>query len=196
MVFARSSREGSAARPESVALEDAADRRLTRLVRSELAVVWRSLRRLGLSQADADDAAQEVMLVLARRLEVVTEGSERAFLLATAVRVASTRRRSVRRRGEHDDSELAELLCDSPSPEELSSLREARALLDRTLETMDADARAAFVLHELEHLSTPAIAAALSVPEGTISTRLRRARAVFQAAVAREAARRALEDER
>ena len=40
----------------------------TRFVRQYFDFVWRVLRRLGLSPADADDAAQRVMLAATARL--------------------------------------------------------------------------------------------------------------------------------
>ena len=68
------------------------------LVRSQLDFVWRVFRRLGLSGADADDAAQEVFVVAARRQSELVKGRERSFLYGTALRVASNRRRAIRRR--------------------------------------------------------------------------------------------------
>ena len=38
------------------------------LVRSQFGFVWRTLRRFGVAEGDADDAAQQVFLVLARKL--------------------------------------------------------------------------------------------------------------------------------
>ena len=49
--------------------------------------VWRSVRRLGVTPAEADDAAQSVFIVAARKLNVIESGKERAFLFGTAMRV-------------------------------------------------------------------------------------------------------------
>src|SRR5438552_2214196 len=70
--------------------------RLRLLMAAHFDFVWRSLRRLGLLDAEADDGAQEVFLVASRKLAQINTGSERQFLFATAVRVASTRRRSLK----------------------------------------------------------------------------------------------------
>src|SRR5438105_10514602 len=74
--------------------------RLRALVSDHVDFIWRSLRRLGVLEADLGDAAQQVFLVTARKLDLVRHGSERAFLFQTAVRVASDSRRTRRRRRE------------------------------------------------------------------------------------------------
>jgi RNA polymerase sigma-70 factor (ECF subfamily) len=63
--------------------------------------------------------------------------------------------------------------------------------LDEVLDALPMDLRAPFVLFELEELSTAEIAAMLSVPAGTVASRLRRAREEFRAIVARVRAREA-----
>lgn len=167
-----------------------AEQRLTLLVQQHFAFVWRSLRRLGLSGADADDAAQEVFLVASRKLNIIDEGRERAFLFGTALRLASTSRRSLRRRPEQVDAQLEEHDEQSaPGPERLTELSRARVLLQTLLDEMELELKAPFVLFELEELSVPEIAALLSLPIGTVSSRLRAARAAFQAAVRRLQAR-------
>jgi len=57
---------------------------------------------------------------------------------------------------------------------------EARDLLDRVLDKMPDDLRSVFVLFELEELTVDEVAALLGLPRGTVATRLRRARVVFQ----------------
>src|SRR5258706_514128 len=56
--------------------------------------VWRSLRRLGVPTDAADDGAQEVFVVAARRIGDIILGAERSFLFGTAMRVASQARRA------------------------------------------------------------------------------------------------------
>jgi RNA polymerase sigma-70 factor (ECF subfamily) len=76
-----------------------------------------------------------------------------------------------------------------PSPEELAGLKQARALLDRILAEMSDDIRAVFVCFELEGLETKEIALLLDLAEGTVASRLRRARKVFHSAAKRLQAR-------
>jgi RNA polymerase sigma-70 factor (ECF subfamily) len=129
----------------------------------------------------ADDATQQVFLILAERLSDVREGSERSFLFGTALRIASTLRRNWKREVliEHADLEVSQL----PSTDELADQRRARHALDTILQGMDADLRTVFVLYELEQFTSVEIADMLSIPIGTAASRLRRARQDFQAKV-------------
>ena len=94
--------------------------RLRQVVEANFDALWRFLRRLGIAEADVDDAVQEVILVLARKLDQVQTGSERSFVLSTAFRVASDMRRRRKRRAEVDDAPLLQLvspgLIQKPAP--------------------------------------------------------------------------------
>jgi RNA polymerase sigma-70 factor (ECF subfamily) len=166
--------------------------RLRAIVRDNYAFLWRSLRRLGVAQADLDDAAQRVLGVLARRVTDVADGSERAFLFQTALRVAREVRRAHRRDRVALDPERVNAAADpAPLADEALAKAEARALLDEVLDAMPLDVRAVFVLFELEQLTTGEIAALLGLPAGTVSSRLRRGREEFEAIARRLRARRA-----
>jgi RNA polymerase sigma-70 factor (ECF subfamily) len=167
-----------------------AEQRLTLLMQAHFDFVWRSLRRLGLNAADAGDACQEVFLVASRRLDSIVAGSERSFLFGSALKIASTRRRSLKRRPELAQAEVEERDEPSaPGPERLTELSRARQLLQAVLDDMTLELKAPFVLFELEELSVPQIAELLRLPIGTVSSRLRSARLEFQAAVRRLQAR-------
>src|SRR5687768_17145524 len=84
-------------RPDAWLLREA---RMRGMVEQHFDFIWRTLRRLGVGEADADDATQEVFLVASRKLEEVAVTKERSFLFGTALRVASTHRRTSSRRRE------------------------------------------------------------------------------------------------
>ena len=168
-----------------------ADARLRALVAEHFDFIWRSLRRLGVPSTDVDDCTQQVFWVAARKLALIGEGSERAFLFSTALRVASDARRSRARRREVQEEDEVQRCDPGPSPDELADQRKARALLEQVLSSMPLDLRAVFVLFELEELSTSEIATLLDIPIGTVASRLRRAREEFQGLVGRLKAREA-----
>lgn len=163
-------------------LEDAAVRDA---VEEHYEVLWRFLRRMGVEEHQVEDAAQQVLLVFSRRASEVPHQAVRSFLLGTALRVASDWRRSGARRGEAVaiDS-LSEQAHPGPDAEQVLADREMRRLLDRVLDSLSPELRAVFVLAELEEMTMAAIARALSIPPGTVASRLRRAREVFAARAA------------
>jgi RNA polymerase sigma-70 factor, ECF subfamily len=185
--------EASAAPRATSAAADAD--RLRRIVTENYGFVWRSLRRLGVPEADSDDGVQRVLAVVARRLHELAAGAERAFLFQTAVRVAAEMRRSWRRsRLTLGDGDLPEPVDEAPAADVAIEQREARKFLDDAIASLDIELAAVFVLFELEELTTSEIAVLLAIPPGTVSTRLRRAREEFKKVVLRlraDAARRA-----
>ena len=164
--------------------------RLARLIQEHFAFVWRLLRRIGVAESDADDAAQQVFTAASRRIDDIRVGSERAFLFSTALHVGTRARRSRVRQKEDFGVELAEQTDPAPPPEELVDRHRARELLDALLEEMPLELRVVFVLYEIEQLTSSEIADVVGVPVGTVASRLRRAREDFAARVARVEARR------
>lgn len=154
--------------------------RFRRVVSEQFEVLWRFLRRLGIPDGDLDDAVQEVVLVLARKLDQVAIGCERSFALSTAVRVASGFRRTARNRREVDDAALADIECPELGPEALAEKQRLRRMLQTVLNQLPLELRAVFVLYELEELTMAEIAATLELPPGTVASRLRRAREQFE----------------
>ena len=160
---------------------------LESVYREHFKAVWRVLRRLGVAPAQLDDAAQDVFLVVHRKLAGVDgSGPLRSWVFAITVRVASDyRRRSGRRRTEP----LADVFADAaPGPAEQTELLEEVRLLEALLGELDEKKREVFVLAELEQLSVPEIATALEVNANTVYSRLRSARQHFDAALARRRA--------
>jgi RNA polymerase sigma-70 factor, ECF subfamily len=168
----------------------ASPERVAALVRAHYAFVWRLLRRLGIGEGDADDAAQQVFLTAARKLGALEGGRERAFLYGVALKVGSRARRDLGRRREDPLDTVGEREAHEPNAEQVLERRQARALLDQLLDEMPEDLRVVFVLFELEELSTPQIAELCEIPAGTAASRLRRAREDFEERVARAEARR------
>ena len=175
------------------AASEAARSRLRVMVEHHFDAVWRALRRLGVQPAELDDCAQQVFLVASRRIGVIQEGSERAFLLRAAVNVAAHAGRARRRRREVPEMEEEGAAAPADpglGPDEIVDQKQQLALLDELLAALPEELRAVLVLFELEELSTQEIASVLELPMGTVASRLRRAREAFERAAARVAASR------
>jgi RNA polymerase sigma-70 factor (ECF subfamily) len=154
------------------------------LVHEHCAFVWRTLRRFGVEAANADDAAQEVFMVLSTKLADVEPGKEKWFLFHTAVNVAKRGRRSrARSRESANDDAVAEHADPAHGPEENAARREAIALLDAALAELDADLKTVFVLCDIEEATMADAAIALELPAGTVASRLRRARERMQESI-------------
>jgi RNA polymerase sigma-70 factor (ECF subfamily) len=164
------------ARPEPA---QAAAARITRITLDHFQFIWRCLRRLGVPAPGVDDAAQEVFEVATRKLDVIEEGRERAFLFRTATLVARKARRLAYRAREQEGGDPDELTSHVSDPEAMSLILERRRLLDAALESLTEELRTVFVLFELEGMRTREIAELVDVPLGTVASRLRRAREAF-----------------
>lgn len=156
------------------------EQRLRELVVGQGDFVARSLRNLGVFGGELDDCVQKVFLVLARRLDDIELGKERAFLFACAQNTAAHFRRSIARKREVADDELGERTDPQTTPDGLVEQKRHRELLDTILETMDEGIRSVFVLYSFEEMTMAEIATVLDVPTGTVASRLRRAREIFK----------------
>ncbi|WP_437730556.1 RNA polymerase sigma factor [Sorangium sp. So ce1335] len=160
------------------------------------AFVWRSLRRLGVTDAALDDAVQDVFLVVHRRLaEFEGRSSMKTWLFGIVLRVARTYRRAALRRGPRGHA--AEAPADpeavagpeTDQPDARTEQAEAVRILHELLDDLDEEKREVFVLAELEQMTAPAIAEVAGINVNTVYSRLRAARHDFEQAVLRHRAR-------
>lgn len=168
---------------ENLKVTEAAGARLTRMFRDHHERVWRTLRRFGLAPEAAADATQQAFLIAAERLADIRLGSERAFLIGTALRLGRGAHRSGRR------FELDEAMDERENPgsraDDLVERKRRLTLAERVLATLEPDLLEVFVLFELEGMSTPEIAELIGIPLGTAASRLRRAREAFREAASK-----------
>lgn len=137
--------------------------------------VWRSLLGLGVRAADVDDACQEVLLVVHRRLSDFDGRSVRSWLYAICLRVAADYRRSARVRSEIAVSEVPDAALAAGQHDRAQSNELWTRLLE-VLDELDAEKRGAFVLYEVEELTIREVAEALECPLQTAYSRLQAAR--------------------
>ena len=158
--------------------------RVHELVAEYMDFVWRSLRRLGVAEADCDDGCQRVWVVLAKKVSSIEPEKMRSYIFSVVVRIASEMRRA---RGRHQHEELNEHTpaLTALDAEGLLEQKRVRQLLDQVLSNMSWELRVVFVMFELEGSSSPEIAEALGVSRGTVASRLRLAREAFRRGVER-----------
>jgi glucose/mannose transport system substrate-binding protein len=157
------------------------DRRLRQLKEAHEAPLSRYLVRLGVARSELEDALQEIFIVAACKLPEIRATTERAFLFGTAARVAANARRGRRRRDRLSTSLVSVPREPHPPTDDLTDQLMRRTLLDDALERMPKDTHIVFLLVEVEEMPISTVAERLGLPEGTVASRLRRARACFDA---------------
>lgn len=143
---------------------------------------------LGMPASDAEDLAQEVFLVVGRKISTFDGGNEAGWLYRiTELTVRDHRRRAwfknlfVRRRRDVDLETFAHA---DASPAGAYEHQEDQIILQAILAKMSKKRRATFMLFEIEGCSGEEIAAIQDVPLGTVWTRLHHARKEFWKLVA------------
>lgn len=154
--------------------------------------VWRNARRLGVPEASADDVAQDVFMIVQRRLaEFDGRAPVRAWIFGILTRVARDHRRSFRRKAgrhvplDHEFTNDDAALASGPTPIELAERAERVRLLDTLLAELDEDKRTLLILSELEEWTLREIAELFDSNTNTIHSRLRVAKRAFEQAYAR-----------
>lgn len=152
------------------------------IYRAEFKPVWRVISRLGVPAASVEDVVHDVFLTAHRKWsEYDPTRPARAWLFGIAYRMAADHRALKRHQHEvADDEAAAEVAAPAVSTMEQ---RDALRVLELALTRMPVDARAVFIMHELEERAVPEIAELMGSPVPTAYTRLRSARQVFASVV-------------
>jgi RNA polymerase sigma-70 factor (ECF subfamily) len=139
---------------------------------------WRTARRLGLPEADADDAVQEAFHVAWARLHTFGEGRFSTWLYRIVANVVAAR---VRKRRVRDvfDGLFGRGPDDATSMDGRLEARHTLARVERILRRLSREKREAFALHEIEGLTHEQIAELTGARVETVRTRLFYARKEF-----------------
>jgi RNA polymerase sigma-70 factor (ECF subfamily) len=150
--------------------------------------LYRAARAITRDDPEAEDVMQQAYVNAFANLRQFKGHAQFAtWLTRIAVNEALAR---VRRRGryepfEESESNVADLLPlqAGPDPERQAFAGELRDLLEWAIDTLPGGAREVFMLRDVEGLSTADTAAALSVSEDVVKTRLSRARTALRRAL-------------
>ncbi|HVE14943.1 MAG TPA: sigma-70 family RNA polymerase sigma factor [Elusimicrobiota bacterium] len=167
------------------------------LLKGHAATVYNLALRLTGNAADAEDLAQEALLKALKALPSFRgEAQASTWLYRITVNAWKNRVRAEKRRAFWKSVPLASLLMGGRDGEEdgAGDLKAADAPLDAGLEQeetskavqgalleLEEESRAVVVLREIEGLSYEQIAQTLGLPEGTVKSRLSRAREALKA---------------
>jgi len=158
--------------------------------------VWRSARRLGVSDTAIEDFVQEVFMIVFRRLPAFEGRSAlRTWLYGIVLRAVReyhrvTFRANARRASSSENLRQTEARADAGAlPDEQVAQAQAMRILEQVLDDLAPERREVFVMAELEQMTIPEIASLTGDKINTIYSRLRLAREEFERSTARRRAR-------
>jgi RNA polymerase sigma-70 factor (ECF subfamily) len=144
--------------------------------------------RLTGSREDAADAVQEAFLKAYRGIQSFRrQSSFYTWLFRIVVNEVRSRRRSGAARRPSFSLDAADgpgLRADGPDPSEQASLAERRQIVEEALQSLEFDQRAIIALRDIEGRDYAEIAQVLGCPQGTVKSRLHRARMALKDALA------------
>ncbi|HTD97377.1 MAG TPA: RNA polymerase sigma factor [Edaphobacter sp.] len=126
------------------------------------------------NRQDAEDAVQEAFLKLYRGEAWLRIENEKGFLARTVWRVALDHLPKAAERMA-DVAEM-QLTASGGSPEQSVVDEDERAVLRRLIDGLPEDLRQPLVLSSVEEMTSREVAEAMGIPEGTVRTRVMRAR--------------------
>jgi RNA polymerase sigma-70 factor (ECF subfamily) len=173
---------GQVALSEPIPIADLAEDEFDAAVREHARFVYKVAFSVLRNHHDAEDAAQETFLRFLRaRKKWAGIRDRRAWLARTAWRVALHRRKGNPEVGLEEAAEaLRGLKAEGASPDEIASQAQMQALLARLIASLPEDLRCALTLSTVEDMTSVEISEVLGIPEGSVRTRLTRARELLR----------------
>ncbi|HUM02891.1 MAG TPA: RNA polymerase sigma factor [Thermoanaerobaculia bacterium] len=168
---------------------DGLDAEVENAVRLHSRLVFRIAYSVLRSRTDAEDATQEVFLRILRSRERLPEVRDmKTYLARVAWRVALDRRPRLVPVSLDDEGAAAarELRSSDASAEELAQKGELRRMMERLVASLPRELAETIRLSAAGELTSFEVGEILGIPEGTVRTRLLRARRILKDALERE----------
>jgi len=156
-----------------------------------------TLRMLG-NRAEAEDVAQEVFIQVFKTIDTFREESKLStWLYRVAVNLCKNRIKYLARRQDRNKDQLDETTEAAASsavaapggppkrPDRAVEGAQLEVVLQEAIATLDEDHRVLVVLRDIEDLSIEEICVITGLPDGTVKSRLHRARLALRKKVAR-----------
>ena len=164
--------------------------RFAAIVEPHYELMYRVGYRLTRSVQDAEDLAQEVCVRAFPRLDELERLEQpRGWLLRVLFRlfVDSSRRYERKHVGSLDDIDADALVCDGPSPADEAERALTQRRLSRAWQHLDKEQRALLALHDVEGYTLLELRELTGLKDGTLKSRLHRARVRLGKLLLREA---------
>lgn len=152
--------------------------KFTALVERQSRFAYRVAYAVLLNAQDAEDAVQECFLKLFRHGGWQQAENGRAYVARVAMRTAIDRRRASRPAAGPEAA--LEISSPHPSPERVAIAADQHRRIHAMIDALPKDLRLPLVLSTFEELNSRLIAGILHIPEGTVRTRLQRARQLLK----------------
>jgi RNA polymerase sigma-70 factor (ECF subfamily) len=151
------------------------------LMRRYNRLVFRTVRSITRSDAEAEDVTQEAWIAAYRNLaQFEGRAAFSTWLTRIAIRLAAARTRTPFRFETLDDLDRMDMERESDTPAAALERRQTASMLERALDELPADYRLVLVLRDVEQLSTSETAESLGVTEENVRVRLHRSRAALR----------------
>lgn len=148
-------------------------------------------RMLG-NRSEAEDIAQEVFITVFKTIDSFREESKfSTWLYRVAVNHTKNRIKYLARRHERKHESVDERSAETngatsgsparmPQPDKALATAQSEKLIQEAIDSLDDDQRAVVVLRDIEELSIEEICEITGLPDGTVKSRLHRARLVLR----------------
>lgn len=151
------------------------DEEFSALVRRQSRFVFRIAYSILRNVQDAEDVVQETFLKLYRAGSWERMVDERAFLARVAWRTAVSQ---IRKAGASAPD--ADAAPTAQNPEQATIAHDWNSIVHRLIDALPEELRQPLALSSIEELSSREIAKIMGIPEGSVRTRLARARQVLR----------------
>jgi RNA polymerase sigma-70 factor (ECF subfamily) len=167
---------------ESVSSADASGDEFEATVREHTRFVYKIAYSVLRNHHDAEDVVQETFLRFLRHRKRWAEiRDRRAWLATVAWRVALDRKRMPAEGALEEATEVVSKLRAGGAPaDEIAASRQMMSLLERLVSSLPRDLREALILSATQELTSAEISQVLGIPEGSVRTRLLRARGILR----------------